>query len=243
MDMVLPRRVPLLWPHEGVAVSMLNALRDENLLSDRKIIKIPSRDSPMHYRARRIFYFRTNREWDQGPWVSWYTQRILQQLLLPILARRTNNSHIKDARHHIVVFQRRPGTKRSLANHNYLMERLREWLPESEGFSHESFVPGSSDGFPFWDVGERTYKSCLIIGPHGGNMPNMIFMRPGCWVIEIGYEDPTYPLPSDFYCFARNLGLTYWLSIGDFRGSNSLTANLDDIHNIINEYKKEIINA
>ena len=105
-------------------------------------------------------------------------------------------------------------TKRSLDNHPSLMEALKRWLPEKKGFRLDSFIPGLEDSMNVWDIGDRVYQSCLVIGPHGGNMPNMMFLRQGCWVVEIGYDDAIYPLPSDFYYFTRNLGLKYWLSVG-----------------------------
>lgn len=73
-------------------------------------------------------------------------------------------------------------------------------------------------------------------------MPNEMFLRQGCWVIEIGFIDPSFALPTDFYCFARNLGLKYWLSIavsGSY--SSGLVADMDDIHEIVEAYKKSML--
>ena len=54
--------------------------------------------------------------------------------------------------------------------------------------------------------------------------------RAGAWIVEIGYSDEGNPLPSDYFCQARNLGLRYWLSMAD-QGSygSSIVANVQDI--------------
>lgn len=240
LDMALPKRIPLLWPTGGVATHFLEELRTENLISDRKLIYVDS--TPCHYRARRVYFFRSSREWNEGPWITWLTQRLVQQQVLPVLARRSNQSAINDAKMRVVVLQRPPDRKsRVLENHDELMARLREWLPENEGFTIDSFIPGPGHGNPMWRTAERVYQSCLIIGPHGGHMPNLMFMRPGCWVLEIGFIDKNFKLPADFYCFARNLGLTYWMSIGDGAYDTPLRANLDDIRDIVAAYRREAL--
>lgn len=142
---------------------------------------------------------------------------------------------------HVVVLQRPPDRHaRVLENHNELMERLQDWLPADEGFTVDSFVPGSAYGNSMWKTAERVYKSCLVIGPHGGSMPNFMFVRPGCWIMEIGFLDDNFHLLADFYCFARNLGLTYWMSIGEVNYHSPLRANLEDTREIIAAYRAEM---
>ncbi len=49
-------------------------------------------------------------------------------------------------------------------------------------------------------------------------------------MIEIGYADDGNPLPSDYFCQARNLGLKYWLSMADYGSYGAgITVNIDDI--------------
>jgi hypothetical protein len=161
--------------------------------------------------------------------------------MLSILASKTDYATVDQAKFHIVLLERKGGNSRQLENHSELLSSLKVWLPEDEGFSHNSFTPGPSHDNPMWKTGQQIYEGCLLIGPHGGNMPTMMFMRPGCWVIEIGYVDPQFNMPTDFYCFARNLGLTYWLSIGEGSYETPLHANLDDIREIVSAYRREVL--
>lgn len=244
LDMTLPMEIPLVWPDGGVAKHFLDELRRENIISNRKLIYVD--DQPSHYRARRVFFFRSSREWNEGPWITWLTQRLVHQQVLPVLARRSDEKN-KDAldaeaKMHIVVLERpRDSGSRVLENNDKLLSSLKEWLPEEEGFSFDSFVPGPAHGNPMWRTAERVYKGCLVIGPHGGHMPNLMFMRPGCWVVEIGFMDKDFHLPTDFYCLARNLGLTYWMSLGEGTYGTSLRANLDDIREIVGAYRREVV--
>jgi hypothetical protein len=240
LDSALPTGIPLLWPKGGIATHFLNELQKEGLISDRKMIMVDNQ--PHHIVAHRVYFFRSSREWNEGPWMTWYTQRLVQQTMLSILAKKTDYSAMDDAKYHIVLLERKGGSgSRQLENHNDLLSSLKVWLPEDEGFSHDSFVPGPDQDNPMWKTGERIYKGCLLIGPHGGNMPNMVFMRPGCWIIEIGYVDPQFNLPTDFYCFARNLGLTYWLSVAEGIHATPLRANLEDLREIVSAYRHEVL--
>ncbi len=237
LDQTLPTSIPLLWPRGGIASHFFESLREEGLLSkEREFVFIGNRHERSYYRARRMYFFRSSRSWGQSPFISWYGHRLVQKWLQPVLARRTHGATEEDAKKSVVVMMRH-GT-RSLSNHGELMRRLGEWLP---GVSVDAFVPGPGSGHPMWDTAERIYKSCLLIGPHGGNMPNEMFMRSGCWVIEVGFIDAGFALPTDFYCFARNLGQTYWLSIGSGNYGSELTADLDDIGEIVHAYKKEVL--
>ena len=61
-------------------------------------------------------------------------------------------------------------------------------------------------------------------------MNNFVAALPGAYIIEIGYNDEGNPVPSDYFCQARNLGLHYWLSISDSGCYGcQVTANIDDI--------------
>ena len=239
MDKVLPHRVPLLWPKRGVAAHFLEGLRAEGIVSDRRMVFVGQEQS--YYRAKRAYFFRSNRGWDEGPWITWYTQRLVQESILPVLAKKVDHITMEEAKYHVVVLQRSGASARALENHNEVMSHLKQWLPEEEGFSFDSFVPGPESGNPMWDTGTKVYKGCLLIGPHGGNMPNMMFLRPGCWVVEIGFVDSSFNIPTDFYCFARNLGLTYWLSVGDGTYTSGLQADLEDLWEIISAHKREML--
>ena len=115
--------------------------------------------------------------------MTWYTQCIVQKAILPVLAKKADHVTMEEAKYHVVVLERSGASSRVLENHKEVMSHLKQWLPEEEGFSFDSFVPGPESGNSMWDTGTKVYKGCLLIGPHGGNMPNMMFLRPGCWVV------------------------------------------------------------
>jgi len=243
LDAALPSRIPLLFPSGGIASHMFESLLAENLLNpNRTFIPVGPRHAQSYFRAKRLYFFRSNRNWGQAPFISWYGQRFVQQLIFPVIERRLQNKPVdeqnkKSRELSIVVMQRSSGS-RILTNHNDLMDRLAQWIPDA---NIQAFVPGPGSGHPMWDTAERIYSSCLLIGPHGGNMPNELYLKAGCWVIEIGFIDPGFALPTDFYCFSRNLGQNYWLSIGDGSYSGGLVADLDDIGEIIQAYKREVL--
>ena len=186
-----------------------------------------------YYRAKRAYFFRSNRGWDEGPWITWYTQRLVQESILPVLAKKVDHITMEEAKYHVVccsaVAQVRAPSKTTTkschtSNNGCRRRRASALIASSRG---------PESGNPMWDTGTKVYKGCLLIGPHGGNMPNMMFLRPGCWVVEIGFVDSSFNIPTDFYCFARNLGLTYWLSVGDGTYTSGLQADLEDLWEII----------
>lgn len=147
MDMVLPKHVRIMWPDGGIATHFLHEFRSEGLMSDRSMVLVEN--EPLYYRARRMFFFRSSREWNEGPWITWLTQRLVQQRFLPVLASRTSHHPFEEARYHVVILERPPeSSTRRLENHEELMARLREWLPEDEGFTFDTFVPGPAYGNP-----------------------------------------------------------------------------------------------
>jgi hypothetical protein len=82
----------------------------------------------------------------------------------PVLASSTSHHPFEEARYYVVILERPPeSSTRRLENHEELMARLREWLPEDEGFTFDTFAPGN----PMWKTAERVYKGCLVIGLMG----------------------------------------------------------------------------
>lgn len=163
LDRSLPVDIPLLWPNGGIASHFLAEMRSEGLISNREMIFIGQRHERGHHRARRLYFFRNSRGWDQAPHITWYTQRLVQQMLMPVLAKRTNGVTLAQAKRRVVVLQRHGA--RTLNNHDELMGKLREWLPSD--FEFDAFVPGPGSGNGMMRSGERIYSSCLLIGPHG----------------------------------------------------------------------------
>jgi hypothetical protein len=99
MDMVLPKHVRIMWPDGGIATHFLHELRSEGLISDRPMVLVEK--EPLHYRARRLFFFRSSREWNVGPWITWLTQRLVQQRIRRFLRVVRAITHLR--RHDITL--------------------------------------------------------------------------------------------------------------------------------------------
>lgn len=95
---------------------------------------------------------------------------------------------------------------------------------------------GGGGGLSFNATGDLLYDACIFIAAHGAGLNNMFMMRPGCTVIEVGFVDPGFHLPSDYYCAARNLQMRYYLSLatsGDYM--SSLHVDVDEVLAILGQ--------
>lgn len=240
LDYALPSRIPLLWPEGNTASHVYESLKEEGLLNQHRQFIFVNRHIPSFFRAKRLYFFRSNHGFTDNPVVTWYTHQFMRKLLLPVVKRRLIHTKITEEsrRLSVVVFKRSIRDTRYLTNHKELVDGLSKWIPNAK---IQSFIPGANTGHPFWETAERIHSSCLVIGVHGANMPNFWSLNPGCWVIEIGYVDISHALISDFYCFARNLGLEYWLSIGTGKFMQNVTADINDIMEIVKIYKRDML--
>jgi hypothetical protein len=242
LDRVIPPGVPIAWPQGGIADHVLESLQAENVVSSRTFVRISPEGSPSHMTARKLYYFRTSRPGNETPQVSWVAQQHMRDLVMPVVARKASAIRAKDHKDPRlnVIILRRSGSTRRLSNHNELEAAVRKELPSAHV---QSFEPGPAHGHPFWDAAARMYNACLVIGPHGAAMHNVMFMRAGCWVVEIGFDDPSFRLPSDFYCAARNVQVEYWLSLGQGAYDSNLVADVDDVRDIVRQYKARVLLA
>ena len=122
----------------------------------------------------------------------------------------------------IVVLSRGQGRARSMSNEAELLAALRSAFPDRLIYA---FEPLDS----ILEVAQRLYGAALIIGPHGANLNNLYGARVGAAVIEIAFRG-RMPLPSEYFCLARNLGLRYWLSPsaqGDYY--SAMIVYIDDV--------------
>jgi hypothetical protein len=88
-----------------------------------------------------------------------------------------------------------------------------------------SVLPGDADR---WSAASEicsahgiTLVEWFVISPHGAGLNNLVFARTGAAVVEVGFIDPDFHLPSDYMCLARNLGLSYWLVLPTQTGYGS----------------------
>jgi hypothetical protein len=123
-----------------------------------------------------------------------------------------------------LVALREGAATRQLSNLPEVLSVLRQHLPPGSVVEH--YTPGGD----FTQDGARFARACLIVGVHGANLGNALFLKPGCALVELGGVD----IFSDYYCLARNLGLQYFLSIGEgAHGERSFTANAQELAHIV----------
>ena len=230
LDTVLPVHIPLLWPPGALPARLLADLRAAGLVSsERSFVQQPA--VPTLYRARRLYVYASDYGSGHTPLILYTSQRVFAarlharaRELNPALAQAGSSGSGG-----VVVFQRHAGTPRAVQNQEALMAALRQALP---GVDVATFIPGEP-GYSFVEVAALIYGARLVIGPHGANMNNIVGMREGAWVVEVGYSDAANEMPSDYFCQARNLGLRYWLSMAD-SGSygTGIVANIPDLVDI-----------
>ena len=129
---------------------------------------------------------------------------VLQSRLQRVLNASAGQRHTS-----VVLLTRGQGGRaRSMLNQDSLVVAIQSefpWLPRVDVFE-----PGID--LQFMEVMARVHRATVIIGPHGANLNNIVGARPGSAVVELGYPGGGMTMPSDFFCLARNLGLSYWLS-------------------------------
>jgi len=248
LDTILPSHIPLLWPPGDLPGRLLSDLRAAGLVSpERTFIQQPSK--PTLYRARRLYVYTSDYGSGHTPLILFTSQRVFAARLharaiaqhAAAAAAAASGAHplpsLPLIHNGIVVFQRTPGQARAIGNNDALLAALGAAHP---GVRIDTFVPGGA-GYSFVEVSALVYGARVAIGPHGANMNNIVGMREGAWVVEVGYADHGAELPSDYFCQARNLGLRYWLSMAD-AGSygTGITVNVEDVLAITKQAFEEL---
>ena len=247
LDRLLPPTIPLLWPSGGTAQHYLDELRSAGMLTPgRSIMQVPNGRSL--YRVRRLHLLQPQRPYHASPNIAWLPQRIAGAIFnSAILARRVTAigeeaaARVVSNRMLRVVFLTRNGGARSVTNHAEVVAKVQETL--GSAFTIDQFTPGPADGNPMWVTADRVNAAGLYISPHGANMHNVMFLSntSPTWVVEIGYTDPSFAQPTDWFCFARNLGHHYYVSVAVYGGYGSpLQADADDIGAIAAAYKEHV---
>jgi hypothetical protein len=244
LDSVLPVHIPLAWPAGGFPQVLYDELRAAGVINPNRTIAWLGMPASV-WRVKRLHMMKPDRTAEFAPYIAWYPQRLTSMHLTTVLEKKLMEQHgsniletIRKERMHNVVILRRDGV-RSIANEQEFMDTIRSVLGSE--FSITAFVPNAADG-QFWPTAEKVYRGGLIIGPHGANMHNTLFMKTGepSWVVEIGFVGGMQ-FPSDWYCLPRNLGFKYYLSIAsDGSYSSALTANIEDVREILVAYKAHV---
>ena len=235
MDMVLPIRIPILWPPGDLAKRMLTSFIANGLVSKERVFIDTVLGASTLYRAKRLYVFTSDYPAGLTPLILSMSQRMLAARLHSWIESEerkrasTPGAPALDLPFEhggIVLILRNKGEPRSISNEDELIAALKAQHP---GIHIDAFVPGSP-GRSFLESSSRVYGAKVVIGPHGANMNNFVGAKSGTWIVEIGYSDGGNPLPGDYFCQARNLGMRYWLSMADSGGYVSgIIANIPDI--------------
>lgn len=242
----------------------------------REIIAVPPAGSPTLYRARTAFLLKPSMHRYHGsPPQTSTGHRLLNAAMgravrlhynrslgpgdtasSPSLARRGRGLPLapgweEDAAHFIpkstllrILFLSRKDNdgagRRHVLNNAEIASVARRIIPNL--LSVDDIVPDSN----LMAVADLVSRACLIIGPHGANLGNAMWMRQGCWLVEIAYiarnEPGVFHFPHSYHGMLRNMNVTYWVSF-DRTGSHEehLNASAVDFEEIFSAYRDEML--
>lgn len=249
LDALLPGDVALLVGHEGRGLEVLRQLRTAGVLRTERPWVHVSPNEPSLIRARRMFFLRpTDRDFNEYPPLTATGMRLLSAALSGAAWRRAHagappppplGAGDEERALTVLILSRGAGESRSVVNEVEVMDAVRR-IFGSALRSISALIPGGD----FFDVGRQVSEACLVIGPHGANLGNIIWLSPGCWVVEIGYlaAPGAFKLPHTYHGMARNLNLTYWTSFAK-SGSHEtpLVADVGDLEEIFRAYRNEML--
>ena len=247
LDALLPVDIPLIVGHEGRGADVLAQLRAAGVMQPARPLLHMSPNAPGLLRARRMFFLRpTGRNFNEYPSLTSTGMRLLGASLAAAAWRRAHNGAPPpplgvgdDERARTVLLLSRDPGARYVENSDAIMAAVHRAL--APAVVHvSSIVPGAD----FLDVGRSVNAAGLVIGPHGANLGNVLFLAQGSWLVEIGYlaTPGAFKLPHTYHGLARNMNLTYWTSFAS-AGSHDgpLTADIADIEEILGAYRREVL--
>lgn len=246
LDAVLPPRIPLLMALPPPLLAAVEELRGLGVLrADRPAVLVGPREKTL-VRARRAFFMRSPaRAYNHTPFVSATALRMLNAAFLRA-ARATFGAPpgstdaegiSDDMRLRAVLLDRPPGGRRSVDARG-IEEAVRAALPSLLSF--DALVPTSSMA----PLARLLPRACLVIGPHGANLQNALWVQPGCWLVEIGFVAPpgAFKLPHCYHGIARAINLTYFVSIATSGDQESpLAVDFADLAEVLEAYRLEML--
>ncbi|CAF4321356.1 unnamed protein product [Rotaria sp. Silwood2] len=133
----------------------------------------------------------------------------------------------EEERNIILIVKRKPYQSRSLINHDAMVNMIEQILAnfsktllKIQIFTGESHI---RDQIKIWQ------KSKIVISPHGAGLINVMWMKPGSFVIEIGYKSG-WTLPEMYFEIATHCKHKYWLVKAKGAYHTQLSVDLADLH-------------
>jgi hypothetical protein len=231
LDALLPPFVPLLWPGGEFPEALLASLRGAGgvaTLRARPIVVEP-REPLLHVARDALLVLREGgASWVAQRWASGLLRRLSGSA--PAAAPPGTPRPLR-----VALLQREGASSRVLTNTKALLAAVEEELRGAAGgLEVDAFTPGSGGGF--LEGGARVAAADIVLGVHGANLANIIFLGPGAWVVELGMPD----MFSCYMCLARALGATYWVAVGAGRhGERGHKANVEEVRAILAAFREE----
>jgi hypothetical protein len=234
MDALLPPAVPLLWPGGALPEAVALALRAQGAALRRPLVLEPR--EPTIHQVDNLLYFQSGTA--GGVPTSWLAQRYANGLLRGMVAGEqaagAGAGAAGAARAALplrAVLALREGARtRQLVNAEAVAAALARALPR--GAVVDVFTPGAAGGGGFLADGARFARACLVVGVHGANLANALFMEKGCTLIELAPLDAF----SDYSALGRNLGLQYYVSLGAAGAAHAaegFEADVEDLERVL----------
>lgn len=234
MDRVLPIEVPFLAPGAGdVPRTLLRTLQSpgiELINPDREFIFVLHQNSRQILRARRLYYFGTTSA-ANFPVTTWYGQNDLAGSLRALFARRAREADRLPS--NAIVIMERPAGARSMGAQQFELQAAVQAVLTEAGHPNIQVILHLAKPNNFLATGDLLYGAALIVGAHGAALNNMVTMRPGTGVVEVGYVLKGFHWPSEFVCLARNLGLNYHALFGESNHNGPITIDVQHAANVI----------
>ncbi|CAF2138499.1 unnamed protein product [Rotaria magnacalcarata] len=218
---VTPSSSKLLVASGGKADQFMDILVERSIVTRDRIVPY---DKNKIYQAKIVYRSET---WPYLPG-DLYGKYLHDRTDMEIVYRSLiMNELLDEERDLVLIVMRKPENSRSLINHdamvNMIEQTLRNFsktLLKIELFTGENHI---KDQIKIWQ------KSKIVIAPHGAGLVNIMWMKPGSFVIEIGYESG-WTLPEMYFEMATHCQHKYWLVKARGAYDTRLSVDLADLH-------------
>ena len=215
-----PQDTKVLTPVDGIAGQLLDILIEKRIITKDRIIPV-QRDVTYHakivYRSEACPYLKGD---EYGNYLHDRTDMELVHKVMMTNPYDNNSSSDKE-RNYIVVIKRDHGS-RYLENMDEMIKTIEAIKPDG---AEIVYFTGEGHIREHMKLFNRAY---MVIGVHGAGFINMMWCKPGTYILEIGY-DKGMSMPSMYYEMATHSDHIYRLVDGTGDYSGNVNVNLTDL--------------
>lgn len=191
----------VLVPKAAANGVVAESLQRMGLATDRQVVN--EADRRRRYHADRLVYVDWQWPLSAAPSAelaaTWYPPR---SALRELRRRLAGEPLPSPERQRVIYVRRAPGGPRGVKGDDKLIDRLRQELGER-------FVCFEHQGTGFADQIELFRTACLVFGPHGAGLTNLLFSAAGTRVVEF----PVLPAVLNHYAhLSMALDHDYWMA-------------------------------